>query len=1045
MNPARLSTDQPILANLLALVLLVAGAAAVTDMARETYPVVPTGWVRVLTLLPGASPDDVERLVTVPIEDAVAELEGVKRVTSFSGYGFSTVRVELLARLDDPGAVLRSIATEVQGLRDLPPTAELPVVREERVRVPALTVALVGDAEPVVLQTVGRRLHRRLTRIQGMGEVESIGLARRQLDVRVDPDRLRATGVGLEQVIGQIERRARDLAAGRVDDGSRQWIVRALIRTESASALGDIVVRPGPMGSAVRLRHVAEISDTFDESAIEARVDGETAILFDLYRREGSDVIDLNRRTLDLVRGEGANLPEGLRLVAFDDASIEVARTTGVLFESALFGLVLIFGALSLFMGARNSLIAAALGIPVALGGAAVLIDAMDVSINVLSLGALILCLGLVVDDTIVFVENIFRHLESGKSRFEATLDATREVMWPVIAATLTTCAAFVPMLVMTGVLGEFFAIFPKVVVAVLAASLIEALFILPTHMAHFGGHPRPVGDSRFPELSARVRALGGTLSVRYERTLKACLQRDRATLALAYLLFAGLLVLALAAKEVVILTEGDVNAFEVRLEMPADSSREATDEVLREVERRLEGLRTADVEAIWATRGRSRTRFRPIEEDFVAMATVTLVPQERRSSDRAGRALLARATLAFDDLVGPVEVQVVEDEFGPPVGAPVQVRIAGSDPLRLAKIAGEVESQLRRIDGVTGVDNTLAGRKRELLVEIDEGRAALLGLTAPQIGRWLRLALSDAPIASALVDNQRVDLVARLDTRASTPEAIRNLMIASDAGTPILLGDVAFVHERLRASQIERNDRRRGVRVSAEIDESVTPAEVNREARRRLQSLVEANADFEFEFAGEYRETSRSVRSLFIAFGIAALVIYSILAAQFRNGLQPVVVMAAIPLSLIGVIVGFFLSGAPVGLIALIGVVGLAGIVVNDSLILVDFINKRRRGGMPTDEAIVEACRLRMRPIVATSVTTILGLMPLAIAGAEAPLMSPMAAAIAWGLTAATALTLLVVPCAYRISLRVEARVASRFGPLWRRLRDDHVHGSTK
>jgi multidrug efflux pump subunit AcrB len=1044
VNPARLSTDQPILTNLLALVLVVAGAAAISGMTRETYPVVSTGWVRIQTLLPGATPDDVERLVTVPIEDAVAELDGVKRVTSFSGESFSTVRVELLAGLDDPSAVLASIATEVHGLRDLPPTAELPVVREERVRLPALKVALVGDVEPVVLQTIGRRLHRELTRIQGMGEIESIGLARRQLDVRVDPDRLRATGVSLEQVIAQIETRSRDLAAGRVDDGARQWIVRGLIRTETAQALGDIVVRPGPMGSAVRLRHVARILDTFDESAIDAFVDGQTAILFDLYRRQGSDVIDLNRRTRELVAREGRDLPDGLRLIAFDDASMEVARTTGVLYQNALFGLALIFCTLSLFMGPRNSIVAAALGIPVALGAAAVLIEAMDVSINVLSLGALILCLGLVVDDTIVFVENIYRHLESGKSRLEATLDATREVMWPVISATLTTCAAFLPMLVMTGILGEFFAIFPKVVVAVLAASLFEALFILPSHMAHFGGVPRPREDSRFSELSARVRALGATLSARYERALSACLRRDRATLGLAYLLFGGLLALALATKEVVILTEGDVNAFDVLIEMPADSSNQATETVLREVERRLERLRTPDVEAIWATRGRSRTEFRPVEEDYVAMATVTLVPQEVRSSKRAGRDLLAQASRAFDDLVGPVEVQVVENKFGPPVGAPVQVRIAGNDPLRLATLAAEVEAELRKIDGVTAVDNTLAGTKRELLVTIDEGRAALRGLTAPQIGRWLRFALSDAPVANVLVDNERVDLIARLDTRASTPEALEDLMIAYGDDTPILLGDVASVHEGRRVSQIERNDRRRGVRVSAEIDESVTAGEVNREARRRLGSLVQANSDFDFEFAGEYRETSRSIRSLFIAFGIGVLVIYSILAAQFRDLLQPLVVITTIPLSLIGVIIGFFLSGAPVGLVALIGVVGLAGIVVNDSLILVDFINQRRRGGVPTDEAIVEACKVRMRPIVATSVTTIIGILPLAVAGSEAPLMSPMAGAIAWGLTASTALTLVVVPCAYRVSTRVEAVLASLLGPLWRRMSGDHDRGST-
>ncbi|MCP4069926.1 MAG: efflux RND transporter permease subunit, partial [Phycisphaeraceae bacterium] len=287
------------------------------------------------------------------------------------------------------------------------------------------------------------------------------------------------------------------------------------------------------------------------------------------------------------------------------------------------------------------------------------------------------------------------------------------------------------------------------------------------------------------------------------------------------------------------------------------------------------------------------------------------------------------RASGAFDDLVGPVQLQVLENQLGPPIGAPVQVRIAGDDPMRLASIAAEVASELHKIDGVTAVDNTLAGSKRELLVTVDEGRAALMGLTAADVGQWLRLAFSDAPIAHALIDNERVDLVVKLDTKAYTPDEIEALTIASPDDTPILLGDVASVNEGRRANHIERNDRRRGVRVSAQLDESVTAGEANRDARRKIESLIHANPDFSFEFAGEYRETSRSIRSLIIAFMIALLVIYSILAAQFRSLLQPFVVIAAIPLSLIGVIVGFFVSGAPVGLVALVGVVGLAGIVV--------------------------------------------------------------------------------------------------------------------
>lgn len=1031
MNPARFSVRQPILVNLLALVIVLAGGVATDSMSREAYPTVSTGWARITTVFPGAGPEDVERLVTVPIEDAVAELDGVARVVSFSSEGISFIGVELQAGLDDVTPVVSSIASEVQSLRDLPPGAEASVVREEMVRIPTLSVALRGEVQESVLQTAGRQLHRRLLRVRGVGEVEASGLSTRQLRVEVDPARLRAARMGLPEIAQGVRTRAEDLAAGTVDDGERTRVVRGMIRAETARELGDVVIRPDPLGAAVRLRHVADVSDAYDPSGVVARVDGERAILFDLHRQGRSDVVEVNERIRAAVAAHEASLPDDLSLVVFNDASHEVARTTEVLYENALLGLLLVFATLGIFMGARNALMAA-LGLPVALAGGVFVLHLMDVTINMLSLGAMILCVGLVVDDAIVLIENIYRHMEEGKSRVDAAIDGAREVMWPVISATGTTCAAFLPLLIMSGVLGEFFAIIPKVVVAVLVASLVEALFILPSHMADFGGRRAPAPGDRL----AGLRRFAQAATLRYERALRACLRWRKTTLMVAYLLFGGLLAATLLAKDVVLLTDGDVDAFEVRIQMPADSSVEATGAVVQEVERRLVAMRTDDVEAIWATRGRSRNELRPIEEPYVGMVTVSLVPLERRSSNHAGRDLLDEASDAFDDLVGPEQVQVLEHEFGPPVGAPVQVRIAGDDPARLASIAMEVADELQRVPGVRNVENSESGHKRELRVEVDEGRAALHGLTAAQVGRWLRLAFSEAPLATALVSNERVDIILSLAADAHNPEEIAELTLRTPSGGEVSLGDIATIEEERRANHIRRNDRRRGVRVSAQIDRTTTSQAANRRVRELIAPLVDANPDVSITLAGEYRETNDSVRSLFLAFLLAIAIIYSILAAQFRSLLHPFVVIGAIPLSLIGVAVGFFVSGAAVGLIALIGVVGLAGIVVNDSLVLVDFIAGRRAEGLEIDEAIVVACKQRMRPIVATSVTTIVGILPLALSGADAPLLSPMATAIAWGLSAATVLTLIVVPCAYRISAELGETLARLFGPTWRRVR---------
>jgi len=1023
VNPARFSVRQPLLVNLFAIVLVAGGAFVVSDMSRESYPSAATGWVRVTTVLPGAGPEEVERLVTAPLEDVIAELEGVEKVVSLSSEGLSFIRVELDAAAGGAGTVA-DISDEVAAFRELPPEAEAPEVREEVVRVPTLTVAVRGDVAPSVLQATGRHLERRLRRAPGIAEVEVAGLAERQLRVAVDPERLHAAGLSLSQVSASVAGRADNLAAGTTDDGERQRIVRGVLEANTVQRLADIVVQPDPAGGAVHLRHVAEISDGYAVDGIAARVDGAPAVILSLHRQAASDAVRVNERVRTILDDERRSLADGVTVATFNDGSRQVLRTTETLYESALLGLFLVFGVLGLFMGPRNAAMAA-LGLPVALAGGALVMHLFGITINMLSLGALILCIGLVVDDAIVLIENIFRHFEEGAPRRRAAIEGTREVMWPVLSATVTTCVAFLPLLMMTGVLGEFFGIIPKVVVAVLVGSLIEALFILPSHMAELGGRRR----------SARIRELGARITTRFDAILGWALRRRKTTIAVAYLVFGALLAAALTTKDVVLITEGDVDVFDVRVRMPADSSVHATDRVLAEVERRLIALRTDDVEAIWTTRGLSRDRLRAIEEDYVGLATVALVPVDERSDSRAGRELMARATSSFDDLVGPRQISVVEHELGPPVGAPVTIRLAGDDPARLSALSEVVVRELGRVPGVRSIDNSEIGEKRELRVDVDEGRAALHGLTAAAVGGYLRLAFSDAPVATTLVDNERVEVVVGLDAPAHTPDEMRALTMLSPTSTEIALGDVAEIVEERRPNHIRRNDRRRGVRISAHVDESTTSQAANRRVAAMLAPLREANPDIAFILAGEYEETNESLRSLIFAFVLAVLLMFSVLAAQFRSLTQPFVVLAAIPLSLIGVTIGFFVSGAPIGLIALVGAVGLSGIVVNDSLVLVDFVNRFRAEGHSLEEAVKLGARLRLRPIVATSVTTIAGILPLALAGDDAPLLSPMAIAIAWGLTTATILTLIVVPCLYCSSESTAAAFSERLGPLWRRI----------
>jgi len=683
----------------------------------------------------------------------------------------------------------------------------------------------------------------------------------------------------------------------------------------------------------------------------------------------------------------------------------------------------------------------AAIGLPVALAGAIIAMHMMGITINMMSLLALILCLGVVVADAIIIIENIYRHMEEGMPRRKAAVIGTQEVFWPVVASTLTSWAAFLPLLLMEGILGNFFAIIPKVVVAALGASLIEAMFILPSHMADFGSlsHRKAVESgppkTRLERASARV--VGA-----YERLLRWSL-RHRATVVFgAYALCAVMVAAAFSMKDVILFTEGDPDMFDVRVRMPTDASKEETEALLEKLEARIVALDNPDVEATLAVRGMTRTDMGISSGDHLGMVTVFVVPATDRSSMHAGRDLVAQVSGLYDDVVGPARLEVVEVRPGPPRGAPVAVRIRGEDHERLVELAEQVLAEVRVTPGTRNANHDYELGKQELQIKVDEDRASLHGFTPEMVSGWLRSAFGATPASTLREGDDEIDIVVQLQEEVQQdPARIASLQLIAPNGDQVAIREIADVSHGRGAGVIRRYQQKRVVSVLSGIDDELTNSgEVNATLQKRLASLEAANPDIRFEYGGQFEETQESVDSLFRAFIVAMLLIYTILATQFQSFSQPLVVMAAIPLSFIGVTGGFLLSPKAIGLIALVGLVGLTGIVVNDSLVLVDFINKRRHRGMPLDEAIVESGRLRLRPIFLTSVTTIAGLFPLSLATESLPHLAPMAQVIVYGLTFSTLLTLLVVPCLYRLDVDLAARVSKRFAPMKRWATDPGV-----
>ncbi|MCB9634128.1 MAG: efflux RND transporter permease subunit [Sandaracinus sp.] len=1035
----RFVVGQPILVNLLSVAAVVIGAMVMRDMTRESLPAVRTGWARISVIYPGASPAEVEELVLDRLENAAARVDGVAELWGVAREGTALVFLQFEPEVEDIPRKVLEVQSEVASIDDLPEGAERPTVREFRVVAPTIAVSIRGEVPETVLRRVSLDLAEALETIEGVGEVQRNGLRERRITVDVDPDRLVARGLPLAAVGDALGRRAANVPAGSLAENDAR-LVRGLAQVRTAEQIREVVVRPatqspmGPIG-AVRVGDVAEVDEGFAPARLTGHVNGEPGVLLLVNKESQADSLRISEAVRDTVAR--FELPEGASIDVFGDAAHEVRRSLSSLYGNAATGLVLVLAILWLFVGARNATFAA-LGIPVALAGALAAMAAMGITINVISLLALILCLGVVVDDAIIIIENVYRHMEEGTPRVRAAIEGTAEVFWPVVASTATTCAAFLPMLMMVGVLGEFFSIIPKVVVAALCASLVEAFVVLPSHLSDFGQVKRRK-QSTSARPTTRWERIGQRTSALYERVLRVCLRWRWGVALAAYALAGGLVAAAVATKDVVLFTDGDTEMFDVRVKLPTDAAADATDSVLHTIEQRLLALDSPDVEAVVAVRGVTRTDMGADYGDHVGMVTVYLKPMEERSRVGAGRELLARASRLFDDVVGPVSLEVMDFKPGPPRGAPVAVRLRGDDLDRLAELSGQVADEVRQVPGTRTVASDFQLGKRELQVSVDEERAALHGLTPPHVAGWLRLALGAMPVATTRDGDDEVDVVVRLAEDArNDPARLAQLAIVTPDGGHVALGEVADLAAGRGPALIRHRERDRMITVTAQIDErSTTSAEANERVARRLAGLIASNPDVTFVLGGEYERTKESLDSLVSAFGVALLVIFTILAAQFRSLLQPLIVMGAIPLSFIGVVIGFFVSGTPIGLIALIGVVGLAGIVVNDSLVLVDFINQRRREGLARDEAIVQAGLLRLRPIFLTSITTIAGLFPLALAGAASPLLSPMATAIAWGLTFATVLTLLVVPCFYRIVDDIGGGLARLTGPFTRWMTD--------
>jgi multidrug efflux pump subunit AcrB len=1028
MNIPKFSIRQNIFVNLLSLVIIIGGIIALFTLNKETFPNVSFDLVTINTLYPGAPPEEIEKLITTPIEKELNEVDGIDEILSNSFESLSYITVKIDPDIKNKDRVVNDIQRAVDRVKDLPEDAEEPVVFKITTKqIPIIEIALSGEISEGKLQHYTDILKDRIIDIKGVASVEKRGYRNREVWIEVDPQKIDSFHVSLKEIMLALARQNISIPAGKLTDSNKEFRIRTTGEFRTPKEIEEVIIRANDTGNWLKIKDVAVVKDTFEEEDIINRCGGRRSISLIVTKKEKGDALYIVNRIKEEIK-EFKTTTKDVNIATMNDFSYYIKRRLNVLRNNGWIGICLVLISLFFFLNSRIAIITA-IGIPIAFLATFCVMVYLGMSINLLSMFGLIVVLGMLVDDGIIIAENSYRYLEAGLSPREAAVKGASEVMKPVTATILTTVAAFSPLLFMSGLIGKFVRDIPIIVIIALTASLFEAFVILPSHFADFARITKakltssPSLEKKSKKEVFKARFFEKYLSF-YTRLLNAALNRRYRVIGILIIAFIFLLILAFTFIKFTLFPAGGVEEFYIRAEAAEGTPLEVTGELIKPLEEMVETIPDNELDTYVTQIGSTVGLKNIIDPRFkkgsnYAQITVYLSPISKRK--RSAQEIIESLRPLTKDIRGFKEITFEELKEGPPVGAPIQVRIRGEKFSTLEEIASRYVKYLKTIDGVTDISHDYRLGKYEMRVVVDEESATKAGLTVGDVAESVRYAF-EGGVATSIKPTkaeEEIDVVVKFpEVYKETKSSFDKIYIPNKMNNLIPLNAIAKIRQVKGLEYIKHLDGKRVVTVTANVNEKkITSVRANKLLRRKFRDIERDYPGYSIKYGGEREETLESIQGFFKAFGVAFLLIFLILSTTFRSLWQPFVVLLAVPFGLMGVIIAFFMHNVPLSFLALMGIVGLNGVVVNDSIILVDFINKLRGNKAKRRTSIVEAGRLRLRPVSLTTITTVLGLAPVAYGiGGFDPFLRPMALAISWGLLFSSALTLIVIPCVYAI-----------------------------